>query len=86
VGGITVGSAEGPVSLIAVECGRWLKTGVFGTGYRRYGKKPWFFKTTDEPGATNPGIVRLLLLEVVLPLRAYVIADIRGICTLRKRH
>jgi hypothetical protein len=30
VGGITVGSAEGPVSLIAEECGRWLKTGVFG--------------------------------------------------------
>jgi hypothetical protein len=35
VGGITVGSAEGPVSLRAVECGRWLKTGVFGGGGNR---------------------------------------------------
>jgi hypothetical protein len=26
VGGIMVGSTEGPVSLRAAECGRWLKT------------------------------------------------------------
>jgi hypothetical protein len=28
VGGMMVRSTEGPVSLRAAECGRWLKTGV----------------------------------------------------------
>ena len=36
VSGIMVGSTEGPVSLRAAACGRWLKTAVFGGEHPRH--------------------------------------------------